>query len=990
MAPATATAHRAAARAASGKIKSYQREAPGEAQARVVRHRLLEKQKEMARAEQRRTQGAHGGRQHHHRPAAPGVPARRPLVVAPARRIPPPRLSESGAAPAAPRVRSPEARAASPQRSRSSLSRPSLHDPLSGSMVSPLLQPQLRQPGVSPLEVPRRSSDLSATARRLSCGAGRRASESARRPSPPAERGRAQTRRALSPARSPSPARSGQPSAGFRLSGTTPEHARAGPSPPSRPARPSAAHAVPGLPRRPLGGRRSHGTAVQFRSADYPEVPDSARGFRCATKRPVPPPADEVVIMDLLLRSTSCRHHAVHAVVMDDIITPRRSHHRQDTHISRRSRSLEAARRSRSHSPPARTPSAEQDPPAARTSSTQRVSTSHRDPEGGLARGSRSVSHRSLSAPAQPGARGQVPSGSLEPGAGPGQQLLGLLRSEQEQRRGLAAERKEALARLEGRERQDKAAAAAQAQAARIAQITASTAAEAKRIRVRAHSVTTPPEEDCVATPSPDPTRPTRKASQRSRTSGHQPRPVAPVPRLAVSALLPGERLSPKAPKEFGTVRMSARSGFTSLREGGTAHEHSTRDLQGSTRDSPHPQCPAQQEGAADPSAGADVKTHAPQVVVGENGRVSPGCLSNPLEVLAQDPAPSQPAHGRRGRSGPPGQHSASFSAAPGRAGALAAADTSPAAPAAGFFASAERFRRDSPAGSRRPSRSHSPVDRRVALVSPAPVGRRGSPAGSDWDAWGSRLSHSPPPGSVARWRAVSSAGSAAANAYNGRRRLAQRIVSDMRATDLSLQLLQQAAGGDEQLLVPLDGAAADEVYTAFSEDGLGETVRAELVGVQRAVPPHQRVRDFLAAADADAALGRRPRVTFHGVTQEPTPELVAGIVRAGFDPKRCKSAMFGKGAYVAAGGLKARMYALGGKYDRRHGARVERHQRPLIVLACLLAPGDFALGEKGVEHSCVTADSLTQPTQYCIPSGQEHRLLVTHVITLDPDLSSP
>lgn len=209
------------------------------------------------------------------------------------------------------------------------------------------------------------------------------------------------------------------------------------------------------------------------------------------------------------------------------------------------------------------------------------------------------------------------------------------------------------------------------------------------------------------------------------------------------------------------------------------------------------------------------------------------------------------------------------------------------------------------------------------------------------------------------------------------------------------LRSLQLPEAGDDDsdppgavLLEACEAADAEHVIAAFCEDGIGDTQEGRVLSVERARYPPARVRDFLAAVDGDPA---PPCAAFHGITAEPTPERVSAIVATGLDPRRCRSALFGKGAYVAASGLKARMYASGAQFERRHGGStlVERHALPLKVLAALLAhgarPGDVVVGEKGKEHCVVTADSAKNPTQFCIPLGLAHRLIITHVITVEP-----
>eukprot|EP01062_Namystynia_karyoxenos_P021846 TRINITY_DN1832_c1_g2_i3.p1 TRINITY_DN1832_c1_g2~~TRINITY_DN1832_c1_g2_i3.p1 ORF type:complete len:859 (+),score=127.64 TRINITY_DN1832_c1_g2_i3:58-2634(+) len=173
----------------------------------------------------------------------------------------------------------------------------------------------------------------------------------------------------------------------------------------------------------------------------------------------------------------------------------------------------------------------------------------------------------------------------------------------------------------------------------------------------------------------------------------------------------------------------------------------------------------------------------------------------------------------------------------------------------------------------------------------------------------------------------------------------------------------------------------------AYCEGGLGELAAQWVTRVQRAADPRRRAA-FLGAVGRGSV-----HTVFHGVTSEPTDRRVASIASRGLDPKRCKSALFGLGAYVATEGAKALMYATWGKWDRRQGKCEERHQLPLRILLGLIAPGSFQVGVKGTEHAHVTADSLQYPTQYCVPPAMSEHLLITHVLTVDlpgPDAARP
>eukprot|EP01062_Namystynia_karyoxenos_P010722 TRINITY_DN1381_c0_g1_i1.p1 TRINITY_DN1381_c0_g1~~TRINITY_DN1381_c0_g1_i1.p1 ORF type:complete len:688 (+),score=169.66 TRINITY_DN1381_c0_g1_i1:284-2065(+) len=206
------------------------------------------------------------------------------------------------------------------------------------------------------------------------------------------------------------------------------------------------------------------------------------------------------------------------------------------------------------------------------------------------------------------------------------------------------------------------------------------------------------------------------------------------------------------------------------------------------------------------------------------------------------------------------------------------------------------------------------------------------------------------------------------------------------------------AAWGDAQAVpaadlfeeLPPGDAERELVQEAFFEDGLhSDEVLPRVQSVVRISCGPDRARDFVDAAEESAST-LPCKATFHGLTSTPTAELVRAMAERGLDARRCKSALFGKGAYVAAGGAKALMYAELARWDRKRtlecgGAPAFRHPLPLRVLVMLLAPGHLRVGEKGVEHSCVTTDSLKAPTQYCVPERHSHRLLPTHVITIEP-----
>eukprot|EP01065_Artemidia_motanka_P007763 TRINITY_DN13885_c0_g2_i1.p1 TRINITY_DN13885_c0_g2~~TRINITY_DN13885_c0_g2_i1.p1 ORF type:complete len:710 (+),score=224.49 TRINITY_DN13885_c0_g2_i1:156-2285(+) len=210
-------------------------------------------------------------------------------------------------------------------------------------------------------------------------------------------------------------------------------------------------------------------------------------------------------------------------------------------------------------------------------------------------------------------------------------------------------------------------------------------------------------------------------------------------------------------------------------------------------------------------------------------------------------------------------------------------------------------------------------------------------------------------------------------------------------------QAAEEEGDGDAAAphLVPLPPGDSERglVESAFTEDGLSRgEVLPRLVSVEKIVHSRRQAREFTACAGEDTS--QLPcRATFHGLTSTPTDALVQSVAEFGLDAKRCKSAMFGKGAYVAAGGQKALMYATSARWDRKKalegGGSAVVHDLPLKVVVLLLAPGDFKKGDKGVEHDCVTTDSTKAPTQFCIPEGQGRRLLPTHIITLRPAASA-
>eukprot|EP01062_Namystynia_karyoxenos_P073483 TRINITY_DN70278_c0_g1_i1.p1 TRINITY_DN70278_c0_g1~~TRINITY_DN70278_c0_g1_i1.p1 ORF type:complete len:574 (+),score=107.78 TRINITY_DN70278_c0_g1_i1:80-1723(+) len=234
-------------------------------------------------------------------------------------------------------------------------------------------------------------------------------------------------------------------------------------------------------------------------------------------------------------------------------------------------------------------------------------------------------------------------------------------------------------------------------------------------------------------------------------------------------------------------------------------------------------------------------------------------------------------------------------------------------------------------------------------------------------------------------------AGSERSGWDSARRTLAARLLRQLREVE------QWAAGearGDpppDPTFAEVTGAERDAVVAAFAEEGLSSEYLGAVAAVHRVERPGGGAGAlFLRSCELPEA--GRCRVAFHGLTCAPTEAVVAAVARDGLDPSRCKSAMWGVGAYVAAGGQKAVMYAANGKFDRRArgGAVTVLHDLPLKVLVLLVQPGAFSAGERGKVHRAVTADSASAPTQWCFPQGEQHRALVTHVVTINPPLPSP
>eukprot|EP01065_Artemidia_motanka_P046094 TRINITY_DN6902_c0_g2_i1.p1 TRINITY_DN6902_c0_g2~~TRINITY_DN6902_c0_g2_i1.p1 ORF type:complete len:925 (+),score=255.94 TRINITY_DN6902_c0_g2_i1:53-2776(+) len=196
-----------------------------------------------------------------------------------------------------------------------------------------------------------------------------------------------------------------------------------------------------------------------------------------------------------------------------------------------------------------------------------------------------------------------------------------------------------------------------------------------------------------------------------------------------------------------------------------------------------------------------------------------------------------------------------------------------------------------------------------------------------------------------------------------------------------TLARLRLPGAGHPALLQPADGDEERRILDAFAENGLEDGVAgAKVRSVQ---PPDELLQPFLAQAKKAEENGGRCLLVFHGIGGcPPTDHVVGQIASKGMDPAKCRSAVFGKGAYVATTGSKAKMYAVNGKWD---SAGAEKHTLPVRVLVLLVALSEpVEVGTLGEAHSGVTADSSTgAPTQFCIPTGREQQLLVTHVIDL-------
>eukprot|EP01065_Artemidia_motanka_P013488 TRINITY_DN1748_c1_g2_i1.p1 TRINITY_DN1748_c1_g2~~TRINITY_DN1748_c1_g2_i1.p1 ORF type:complete len:550 (+),score=112.52 TRINITY_DN1748_c1_g2_i1:61-1710(+) len=219
------------------------------------------------------------------------------------------------------------------------------------------------------------------------------------------------------------------------------------------------------------------------------------------------------------------------------------------------------------------------------------------------------------------------------------------------------------------------------------------------------------------------------------------------------------------------------------------------------------------------------------------------------------------------------------------------------------------------------------------------------------------------------------------------RRSLAMSTLQSVRSR--AAKEAEQEAAAPAARFEPLDcdSTESQTVISAFLEDG-GFDAPAGL-HVSRVSNPALTRRFLAAAQEARSQGGRGVVAVFHGVTgSAPTQHVLSEITRRGLDPVRCKSALFGRGAYVATSGQKAKMYAMNSKYEYLPNGEVrERHSLPVQVLVLLLALRSTAeIGTHGKEHADVTSDSVAVPTQYCIPPRQADALLITHVIEVEEE----
>eukprot|EP01062_Namystynia_karyoxenos_P007563 TRINITY_DN12659_c0_g1_i2.p1 TRINITY_DN12659_c0_g1~~TRINITY_DN12659_c0_g1_i2.p1 ORF type:complete len:804 (+),score=230.00 TRINITY_DN12659_c0_g1_i2:71-2413(+) len=193
------------------------------------------------------------------------------------------------------------------------------------------------------------------------------------------------------------------------------------------------------------------------------------------------------------------------------------------------------------------------------------------------------------------------------------------------------------------------------------------------------------------------------------------------------------------------------------------------------------------------------------------------------------------------------------------------------------------------------------------------------------------------------------------------------------------IKAMEESPPAEGELLRPVSALDAETVLSAFAESGLDGPPPGS--SVRQVLPPAPLLRSFLQAAREAEQRGGRCLAVFHGVAGcAPTPEVLEAMVQGGLDPSRCRSAIFGKGAYVATTGAKAHMYAVNGKRQEKHGL-------PLQIFVLLLALKEgVEVGQLGLEHDAITADSTSAPTQFCIPRGCEGQLLATHLITIDAD----
>eukprot|EP01062_Namystynia_karyoxenos_P057021 TRINITY_DN4798_c2_g1_i1.p1 TRINITY_DN4798_c2_g1~~TRINITY_DN4798_c2_g1_i1.p1 ORF type:complete len:596 (+),score=180.74 TRINITY_DN4798_c2_g1_i1:76-1788(+) len=208
---------------------------------------------------------------------------------------------------------------------------------------------------------------------------------------------------------------------------------------------------------------------------------------------------------------------------------------------------------------------------------------------------------------------------------------------------------------------------------------------------------------------------------------------------------------------------------------------------------------------------------------------------------------------------------------------------------------------------------------------------------------------------------------------------------------------VRELPGGGFACLEPVTKEERAAVLGAFFESWRGDPPPEELEphidGVEAVVHSDRSAERFLAYRQepAEGTRPEKPITVFHGMTcrDGTLPRVAAAVARDGLDPERCRASVHGVGAYVAAKGDKAFMYARNARWHAGDGR--ELHSRPLRILVLALLPGKVEKGELHKHHDCVTVDtggSVLRATQFCIPAPQRYRMLVTHLLTItDPPL---